>query len=248
MYYTVAGRELQMTWLSLVMAILIACAHLFTKHIRSFGSLPRSWALSAAGGVSVAYVFIHIMPELARNQKVLNHGLPKFLSYLEHHIYLIAMLGLVLFYCLQGFAKAKDRTSGSFWVHIGSFFFYNLLIGYLLPHRFDHTLLNLLLFTVAMTLHFMINDHSLRSSHKDRYDRIGRWILAAGVLCGWVVGLTTSLNESLEASIFAFLAGGILLNVLKEELPKEQGSRTVPFILGAVLFSALLLVLSALES
>ncbi|WP_052088179.1 hypothetical protein [Paenibacillus wynnii] len=236
-----------MTWLTLTMAVLIACAHIFTKSMRFIRTNPRSWVLSAAGGISVAYVFIHIMPELERNQKVLNQGLPKILNYFEYHIYLIAMIGLVLFYSLEWLVKTKAQSDGAFWVHMGSFFFYNLLIGYLLQDRMDDGISNVLLFTVAMTLHFMVNDHSLRSSHKESYDRKGRWILAVAVLCGWALGLVRHVDKSVTASIFAFLAGGILLNVLKEELPKEQNSRISPFLLGVACFSILLLALASLD-
>ena len=43
--------------------------------------------------------------------------------------------------------------------------------------------------------------------------------------------------------LFAFLAGGIVLNVLKEELPRERKSRFWAFALGTVAYAALLLTL-----
>ena len=41
--------------------------------------------------------------------------------------------------------------------------------------------------------------------------------------------------------LFALLAGGIILNVLKEELPEERKSRFWAFALGAGTYAALLL-------
>lgn len=43
------------------------------------------------------------------------------------------------------------------------------------------------------------------------------------------------------AALFAFLAGGVILNVLKEELPEERESRFSAFAGGALLYAALLL-------
>ena len=43
------------------------------------------------------------------------------------------------------------------------------------------------------------------------------------------------------AALFAFLAGGIVLNVLKEELPEERESHFSAFALGTGLYAALLL-------
>ena len=51
---------------------------------------------------------------------------------------------------------------------------------------------------------------------------------------GWPVWL---------AVLFAFLAGGVILNVIKEELPEEQESLFWAFALGAALYTALLLAL-----
>lgn len=45
------------------------------------------------------------------------------------------------------------------------------------------------------------------------------------------------------AVIFAFLAGSIIFNVLKEELPEERQSRFWAFAVGVAIYAALLLSL-----
>lgn len=45
------------------------------------------------------------------------------------------------------------------------------------------------------------------------------------------------------AVLQSFLAGGVLLNVFKEELPSEQQARAFPFAVGAVAFALLLISL-----
>jgi hypothetical protein len=84
-----------------------------------------------------------------------------------------------------------------------------------------------------MALHFVVNDHGLREQHKEAYLRTGRWMLAAAVLIGWVVALLTEISEVAIAMLTAFLAGGVVMNVLKEELPEERESRFWAFALGA---------------
>jgi zinc transporter ZupT len=42
--------------------------------------------------------------------------------------------------------------------------------------------------------------------------------------------------------LFAFLAGGIVLNVLKEELPEDRESQFWAFVVGAAVYSAVLLI------
>jgi hypothetical protein len=173
---------------------------------------------------------------------------------LEKHVYLIALVGLAVFYGLERLAATscrrqreairKDSTSaGVFWLHISSFALYNALIGYLVLHRLISGLQALVLFSVAMALHFVVNDYGLREHHKDLYRRIGRWLISVAIFAGWVVGLVIELPGAAIAVLTAFLAGGVVLNVLKEEIPEERQSRFWAFALGAPLYAALLLAL-----
>ena len=54
---------------SLLAAAGLAVVHLLSGKLRFFEVTPRSIWLSMAGGVSVAYVFIHLLPELAEGQE-----------------------------------------------------------------------------------------------------------------------------------------------------------------------------------
>ncbi|GET41555.1 hypothetical protein MiSe_63670 [Microseira wollei NIES-4236] len=94
-----------------------------------------------------------------------------------------------------------------------------------------------------MALHFVVNDSGLREHHKQIYDRIGRFLLAAAIIVGWVLGSATEIGLAAIAVLFAFLAGGVILNVLKEELPEERESRFWAFALGAGIYTAILLAL-----
>jgi hypothetical protein len=128
-------------------------------------------------------------------------------------------------------------------VHVASFTIYNALIGYLLLHREQQGLRNLILFACAMGVHFVVNDYGLREDHKGAYERIGRWVLVAGIFVGWVVGLYFEVYEAALGVLFAFLAGSVIMNVLKEELPEERKSRFWAFALGAALYAGILLTL-----
>ena len=127
-------------------------------------------------------------------------------------------------------------------MHVASFSAYNALIGYLLLHRETPGFQSLFLFAFALGLHFVVNDHALREDHKELYDRTGRWVLAAAVLVGWGIGLFGEISEAALAVLFAFLAGGIILNVLKEEIPEERESSFWAFAMGAAFYTVVLLI------
>jgi hypothetical protein len=232
--------------LSLGLALGLAAIHLFAGKLRFLHVIPRSSWLSAASGASVAYVFLHLLPELATGQETLAEAAP--LAFVETHVWIVALVGLAVFYGLERAAlvsreqEVDDTTEPEvFWLHVVSFGLYNVLIGYLLLHREVMTTAALLFFATAMGLHFFVNDYGLRQHHKHQYHRHGRWVLAGAVLGGWALGAAVEVHEALVVVLIAFLGGGVILNVLKEELPEERASRFWPFALGAAAYAALLL-------
>lgn len=237
-----------------LLAVALASTHLLAVRLRFLDVMPRSRWLSAAGGISVAYVFVHLLPDLAEEQETIREAVGEALAFVETHAYLVALLGLATFYGLERSVKVSRRrrrdrgeedaaSSGVFWLHTASFTLYNALIGYLLLHREQPSVGGLLLFAFAMAVHFVVNDYGLRKDHKGTYDRIGRWVLAGAVLAGWTLGLVVEVSEAFLAVLFAFLAGGVIMNVLKEELPEERESSFWAFALGAALYAAILIVL-----
>lgn len=237
-----------------LLALGLALIHVFGFKLRFLHIIPRSRWLSFASGASVAYVFVHILPDLSYAQEQIQQNVSVSIAFLEHHVYLMALVGMVSFYGLERIAKLsrqRNRQAGQgdvteagvFWLHVSSFALYNALIGYLLLHREEPGLDNLILFALALGLHFLVNDDGLREHHKKLYDQFGRWILAAAVIMGWIIGSGTEIQQAAVSVLFAFLAGGIILNVLKEELPEERESRFWAFALGAAGYTALLLAI-----
>ncbi len=236
---------------ALFAAIGLSLVHLFAGKLRFLDVIPRNRWLSLASGVSVAYVFIRIFPELKEHQVRIeqtgNLGIP----FLTNHVYVIALLGLTIFYGLERlvrFSRTRQLRTGAgdipspgvFWLHIGSFSLYNVLVGYLLVHREVAGTVSLLLFFFAMALHFLVNDYGLRHIHRDAYRGTGRWMLATGVIGGWAIGVAVSVGLNTIAVLFSFLAGGIILNVLKEELPEERESRFWAFAAGVAGYALIL--------
>lgn len=234
---------------ALAAALAMAVAHVAGGDLHAGRRLPRSAWLSLAGGISVAYIFVHLLPELQAGQEVLAEATEGILGFLEHHVYLLALTGLAAFYGLERVARSSRRERDEdtaamdvFALHVGSYAFYNLLIGYLLVSRAEEGATALALYTVAMGLHFVVNDVGLREHFEGPYRRWGRWLLAGTVLAGWALGSLVELSEAVLIVPLAFLAGGVVLNVLKEELPEERESRFWAFAAGAAGYAALLLV------
>ncbi|WNS80480.1 hypothetical protein RRU94_23770 [Domibacillus sp. DTU_2020_1001157_1_SI_ALB_TIR_016] len=236
-----------MKMLSLALAIGFAVLHFSAKYMVFLKRVPRSRFLSFAGGIAVSYVFVHLLPDLNTHQQVLEKAQNGLLRFIENHAYLMALMGLALFYGLEEVVsqstkkKETKSSSGIFWLHVGVFFFYNMLIGYLLIQETFDQVFGMLFYFLALSVHFMTIDQSMREAHQDVYDQYGRWILIFAVLVGWALGALTELKEAVVSTMVAFLSGALILNVLKEELPKESESSFGAFAAGLIIYSALLL-------
>lgn len=214
------------------------------------GRWPRRW-VSAAAGAAVAYVFVDVLPELGTRHRAFLEAAREDLLFAEQRIYVLALLGFVLFYGLEHMVLTSHRRGRAgaggpgdpvYWLHAGGFAVYSWLIGYLLTSRAAVGRLALLLYGAAMAFHFFVVDHSLREEHGDRYERSGRWMLAGSVLGGWLIGTTTRVSELSLARLFAFVAGGVVINSMRTELPGEGEGRFWPFCLGATSYALLLML------
>ncbi len=240
-----------MTLTTLICALVLALAFIFGDRLERFAeSLGHRRWMSFAAGVSTAYVFVEVIPELSlHNQAAVeiagNHPL-----FGAQRIYGQALVAFVVLYGLDHFVpKRKHRTGGEQGVafdgadllQIAGFAVYSWLIGYFLMERAEKGVLVLGLYTAAMGLHFMIVDHMLRESRGEVYGRHGYWILAVSVPLGWLSGGYMPVSKLTFARLFAWVAGGMLITSAQAELPTEREGRFWPFCVGAAGYAMLIL-------
>ena len=209
----------------------------------------RRTIVSFGAGMSAAYVFVHVMPELQGMRRVLVASAlwrPHFEGML---IYFVALVGFLVFYGLDHLRNrlrghgAPDEGGSAFLVHIGGFSAYVLLMAYLLVHDVEGGRVSTPIFALAIAFHFLAVDHLLRSEHGAAYDRLGRYILAGMAVAGWGLGLLVALPELVLALAMAFISGAIIMNSALMELPTEKDGRFLPFVAGGILYGLMLLPL-----
>lgn len=234
--------------LQILAACIIVAVHVYSPRLTFLHAVPRSAWLSAAGGIALAYVFVHVLPELAERQLAHVTDQQSLLGQ-ERELFLLALAGLLSFYGLDrlvsmapGGAQADNGGAppGVFWGHIASFALYNGLIGYLIVHRDHGGWAGLAAYSGTMAVHFVVNDRAMYRHHGAQYVAAGRWILAVAVFAGLAAGLATTIPDLVVSLLFAYLAGAIILNVMKEELPEQRESAFSALLAGAVGYSALL--------
>src|SRR3954471_10249627 len=95
-----------LAFMAVIAGAILGIVHVVTPRLHFLAGTPRSAWLSIAGGVSVAYVFVHLLPELAEGQETVGRIVGGE-AFAERHVYLIALLGLATFYGLDRLAKSS---------------------------------------------------------------------------------------------------------------------------------------------
>lgn len=235
--------------ISLLGVLLLMAVHLFGYRMDGLlGRIPRGYWLSFASGVSISYVFLHIMPELHDGEEIVASAVSGPLGVQELLIYIVALVRAVLFYGLRRLTAHSDQIDRSwqvildfaFWLSIGAFAIYNAIVAHTIHHRAAVGANVLAAFVVAMSLHFAVNDYGLHRRFFRAYERYGRWTLIVAIVVGWSAGFLIKGSEATVLIMLAFLMGGTVLHVLAEELPEQRANSYGAFIAGAIVYSFVL--------
>jgi len=212
--------------------------------------------LSFGAGVTIAYVFIHLLPELEAARAVLvRTGEDRLLPFPALRVYLAALIGFMAFYGLEHLAawtRGPEECEGGQgdgnrrgrWIHVGGFLAYVWLAGYLAVRSLEEGATRVILYAAALGLHFLSLDFTLGREYGPWYKRSARYAFVAAPLAGWATGLAAGLTRSLTAAFLGFISGGIIMNAMVSELPKEKEGRLWPFLIGGAFYTALLIILS----
>ncbi len=234
-------------------ALALACVGALPHALRSLPRVPRARFLSFAGGASLSFVVLRLLPALGEEEALVRAGgaltlpLPA-----GEQVYGVVLLSILLFYAAEVLSRrtlpdealrTPPARGLAVVIEIGSFACLSFLVGFTLMHRARAGWRELLMFSVAMFLKFIVSDHALHGEHGREYDRAGRWVLAGAVLAGWALGAVLVLPGLGPVLLEAFIAGGVIFNVLRWEVPRSQAGRYGWFLLGTLAYAGLLLAI-----
>jgi hypothetical protein len=205
--------------------------------------------ISFGAGMSAAYVFMHLMPELHAARSTFVESVSISLRYEGMAIYFLSLLGFLVFYGLDHLRDRMGETAEAgevglaFKVQVGGFAAYVWLMSYLLIHHLGTAPVSTAMYAVAIAFHFLALDHTLRNEHSDAYLNIGRFVLAAAAILGWVSGLIIALPHHVLALLVSFISGAIIMNSTIMELSGGKEARYLPFLSGGIIYGLILLPL-----
>ncbi len=225
---------------SAIAMLVIIAMHLLSGRIERTAGNRLGTLLSVAGGIAVGYVFVGLLPKIGTFTAKIVATEPAAPEFLQYRLYLLGLAGLLLYFAADRFRAGRAGSGAALVIHSIAFAGYNALVGYLLAHLntsrsgfVPHVLL-----AAVMAIHLFAMDHQLRTWYGAAFDRWLRWLFSASVAGGWLAGLLLPVSAGALAAWSAVLAGGILINVFNEELPRERDGRVAAFLVGVAVVVA----------
>ena len=207
----------------------------------------QRWA-SVGGGAGLAYVFLHLLPELASGGSELSEarGLIDYVPtpLVEALLFLVALLGVLVVFSLNVVMKQReDAPPFAVWLQLFSFAAISYLYAYSLPSLITTGIGYGVLFTVAISAHVLLTDRYAAAHHPQRFRRRNRWIGSAALVVGLLHALVFHPVDALTlAMATAFLGGGLLMAVFRDELPDARQARLPWLLVGCGGMGGLLLL------
>lgn len=243
-------------WIALGLTAFLMATHWLVPQVRRIRNFPDAWITSFGGGFTVAYVFLILLPSFEASRLAIGallqrrYGVNPLLDML---VYFTSLLGFLVYFGLRRIAEKRRRLKGPpdafvFDLRLASLALMNFIVTYTMATRVEIGLGFALFFTVVMALYVFILDRNLEEQSPRPFDRQGRFWLVGALLAGWVLSTLTEPNNILLIAMLAsFLAGSVLFNVFRNEIPADGSSDFGGFVAGIAVGSLLLALLIAVE-
>lgn len=224
-------------------------AHFVSPYLKEIKTLKPYIITSFASGLTVAYVFLHMLPSLVESHAHIHTLLLK----TEHMgpfkdliVFITALIGFDVFYFTDRYVTNElqsEQTSDSFKLHLTLYCIYNFLITYTLKLEDEAALTNAILFVIAIGLHFILSDNFFKRHYPKRFNWHAKVILAVALLIGWLSSFIFYPGQLfIPALMTAALSGAVLYNAFTEEITLTRQTSITAFFIGTAIMGTLLAI------
>lgn len=217
---------------ALAISLALTACHYYSNRLNRATPAGQERLASFAGGVAVAYVFLHMLPELVEGNEAVGRVVAEHLQLTPLYdlsVFLVALLSFNLYFGLEHLAARSAQRGNSlaaYRLHLALYGLHNALITYTMPLRVQTGIVYALVFTAAMGLNFSLHDRHFNQSFPRQFDHGGRLFLAGSLLLGWLASaITDPINVLAVSLMIAFLSGSIIFGVFRSQLPDLANSR-----------------------
>ncbi len=240
--------SLQNIWVASLFVAVLCGSHFLTPTVRGHRTISSPRITSFAGGVAVAYVFLHMLPELIESRDNIFQLIGSAFQasvFTDLLVFFIALLGFETYYILEyNSMKKKDSELSNqarmFRFTMSFYFIYSFILTYTMIVRVKTGIIYAVLFTIAMSLHFLLMDRHIRRYYPVLFSNKTRIILLFALILGFSVSILLPINIYIAAFLTAFLSGSVLYTSFSEEITLTRKTSIFSFIMGTLIMAVIL--------
>jgi uncharacterized membrane protein len=220
----------------LIFGIIIGLTQFFNERILSSLRKVRIDLISFAAGLSSAYLFLLLLPEVYQGSLIL-----------KEYTYLILFIGFISIHISEKYIykhvnkkKIKDEVRA---VHHTTFFFYHFIIGIILVTFFKQSFREGLLFFIPVWFHTTISSAALTELHKKIKEKsITKVALSLSAILGMIIALLTMIPTAVYYALLALITGSLTYIIVKDLTPKGEEGNLNMFIFGVISYSLIIII------
>ena len=222
--------------LAYLYGIILVFIHFYNNEIAHFCHKYKERIISFGGGVSIAYLFLLLFPELYKA-----NGATSSLSFIA------LLLGFSIFHIAEKHVyqhKSKKRILKELKeVHSIAFFIYHFLLGITIFYFANISIEIGLLFFIPIFFHSAVSNISLSELHHHIKEKIEyRIILALSPVLGILLAEFLNIPTNIFNTILGLVIGALLYVIIRDTLPKGKQGDIHYFIAGTIFMLLLLFI------
>ncbi len=216
--------------LAVAYGIFIGLIHFLGGGIRPRGTRARCRVISFAAGMSIAYLFLDLLPE---TYEAATHLRQWVFAFLLMGFTLIHLSEKWLYRHHEGVTLDKELVA----VHSIFFFIYNFIVGVALLEKVRMDTLGGTLFLIPIALHAMLSTASMSNIHRGAVESTAAKVLLSGsTLYGVLFGLLVKIPRMVDNILTSLVAGVLLYIIVREFIPEREKGEPAFFVVGLAIY------------
>jgi hypothetical protein len=217
---------------SIAFGIIIGIAHYFNELFCLKCEKYRDILLSFSAGISITYIFLHLLPEFVAAQ-------------LSRWIFLSILFGFVIFHIVEKYLyqhSPEDKLLKELAVEDSiTSFIYHFIIGVVLVSFVNQGIKQGILFFIPVLFYTSVSTLPVDMTKS----KIIKAVLSISTLLGILFAkfIYPDIDSTLYYSLLGFIIGTLLFTVTRHSIPKLREGKPFFFVIGVIIYTMLIYLL-----
>jgi hypothetical protein len=221
-----------MVILAVILALALGIVQFFDEFIiQSCGRYYVS-ILSFSAGVSVTYVFLHLLPHfsLAAVQS-------------DEFLFLFLLFGFIFIHLVEKYIyqHSSNEIIDNRLEHVNqsTSVIYHVILGFVIYDFAQQGVIDALLLFIPILIFTAVSTLPLRRHSNSLIKFFGSQSTLFGVILAY--SFVDIIQKNVQNALIGFVIGGLVFSVIRHSLPKDKDGKPLLFILGVIIYASIVL-------